>query len=651
MALLKKICLFYCVLITFGSNAQLFTKEEQYSLDSLAEIINSPKTHDTILASTWMEVANYYYLRDPDTAIAVCLKAKEISERLNYHYGKSNAYGWLGYLYQQKGDIKNSLKYSLKSLELVRIKGTNDEESTLLNNIAFIYQENKEFDQALNLYRQALTIQLLDEDIEGAAISYNNIGLCQKEMGFVDSALFYYHKSLEGRKQAGDMKGLARSMINLASIYGEQGRDEEALDFIKQSIAIDEEMNNKHGITFDYFHLSGQLAKMGLKDQAIEACEHSLQTALELGFARETSISAKLLSRLYEEKGDGFKALEMYKLYIEMKDKIENDETRKLLAKQEAKYEYEKQKVLDDALHKNELEEKERAEERQRLISYAIGGGLILVIAFLFVIFRRLKVTRNQKLVIEDQKQEIVDSITYAQRIQNAILPPDNLIKENLPNSFVLYLPKDIVAGDFYWTEKFDETVLFAVADCTGHGVPGAMVSVVCHNALNRAIREHNLIDPSDILDKTREIVIEQFRRSAENVKDGMDIALCVLKGRKLKFSGANNSLMVIRDGEIIEYKADRQPIGNFENATSFTQYEIDLREGDQLYIYSDGFADQFGGEAGKKLKSGAFKELLRLNSSLSIEEQKLALLQEFDNWKQSYDQVDDVCLFGVAIK
>ena len=163
----------------------------------------------------------------------------------------------------------------------------------------------------------------------------------------------------------------------------------------------------------------------------------------------------------------------------------------------------------------------------------------------------------EQKHEVESKNKEITDSITYAKRIQSAILPPEKVVKESLEDSFILYKPKDIVAGDFYWLEQKNGKVLFAAADCTGHGVPGAMVSVVCNNALNRSVREHGLTDPGKILDKTREIVIEEFEKSDEEVNDGMDIAICSLEGNSLQYAGAHNPLWVIRNGAILETKAN----------------------------------------------------------------------------------------------
>jgi serine phosphatase RsbU (regulator of sigma subunit) len=258
----------------------------------------------------------------------------------------------------------------------------------------------------------------------------------------------------------------------------------------------------------------------------------------------------------------------------------------------------------------------------------------------------------NQKENLELKNKEITDSITYAKRIQTAILPPDNIIQKHLKDFFIVYLPKDVVAGDFYWMEHVNDIVLFAAADCTGHGVPGAMVSVVCNNALNRAVREEGLTDPGKILDRTREIIVHEFGKSNEDVKDGMDISLCALntKTKELKWAGANNPLWVISNGILQETKPDKQPIGQHFNARPFTTHSIALKEKDTLYVSTDGFQDQFGGAKGKKYKASCLKQFLTTIHSKPLEEQKRIIKDEFTNWRGKNEQVDDVCLIGIRI-
>lgn len=267
----------------------------------------------------------------------------------------------------------------------------------------------------------------------------------------------------------------------------------------------------------------------------------------------------------------------------------------------------------------------------------------------------------NQKHVIEEKSREVKDSITYAKRLQEAILPSMKDIKAALPHSFMLYLPKDIVAGDFYWFEKVSqETILFAVADSTGHGVPGAMVSVVCSNALNRTVNEFKIHEPGKVLDKTRELVLETFAKSQSDVRDGMDISFCSLTpaplssgegtGVRLQYAGANNSLWIIRKGELIELRADRQSVGKTEKPSPFTNHIFQLEKGDSFYLHTDGYSDQFGGPKGKKFMSANLKKLLLSIHDKPMNEQEKIILETFNSWKNTIEQIDDVCVMGVRI-
>ncbi|NOQ74422.1 MAG: SpoIIE family protein phosphatase [Crocinitomix sp.] len=258
----------------------------------------------------------------------------------------------------------------------------------------------------------------------------------------------------------------------------------------------------------------------------------------------------------------------------------------------------------------------------------------------------------RQKELVESKNKEIIDSINYAKRIQRAVLPSSGMVKRKLGNALVLFKPKDIVAGDFYWLDEKKDTILLAAADCTGHGVPGAMVSLVCNNTLSRTVREFNLTNPALILNKVRDIVIESFTSSREEVKDGMDIALVSLniKTNMLQYAGANNNLYVVSDGKIQTFKADRQPIGKYVVTRDFSLQEIQLKPGDSFYMLTDGYVDQFGGPNGKKFKSKRFLQILLDIQHLTMLQQQKYLDNAFVNWKGDLDQIDDVCVLGVKI-
>ena len=457
-------------------------------------------------------------------------------------------------------------------------------------------------------------------------------------------------------------------MIHLGDIYGNLRNDSTALVYLDLGLAIAKDLQNK----VSEAHALTEIAKVYYVKTdyrgAIEKASQALSIARKIGSLGRIEASSSILHKSYRALNKFEQALEMHELYISTLDSLKSEANQNEVIRQEYKYKYDK-KHLSDSLgyiqqqnieqlaHKAELIK----EANQRYVLYGSVGFLLILGGIVFrsyqlkkkdniLISEQKQKVELQKEIVEEKNKEILDSITYAKRIQSAILPPNRIIKEHLPNSFVLYKPKDIVAGDFYWLEHIGGKVLFAAADCTGHGVPGAMVSVICNGALNRSVREFNLTDPGQILDKAREIVVEEFEKSEEEVKDGMDIALCSLEGNKLQYAGAHNPLWLIREGEIIETKANKQPIGKFDNIEPYTTHTFNLQKGDCIYIFSDGFVDQFGGEKGKKFKSKAFREMLISVQDKSMEEQKIIIDEVFENWRGDLEQLDDVCVIGVQV-
>jgi len=728
------------ICLTFSNtHAQDFTSEEQLFIDSLTNVVNTTK-HDTVKINTLFELAGRYYSANPDTAIGFCREAEDLSVSINYKYGMSESYGWLGYLYTTKGKNEEAQVYNFKSLEIMEGTANKISIATLHTNIGTIYSKQGNIAGALEHYHQSLKIQeeindsqgvahtltsiglvykyqndvplALDfykrslaiweeiEDNGGIGLTLNNIGVVYYESKEYDLAMDYYQRSLEKRKTSGDKSGIANSLGNIGTIYEVRGDYKTALEYYNSALELEKEIGSKDGMCQTLFNIAIANYTLGDFKQSKEFAQASFDLATELGYPHRVYKSAELLSKLYRLERNFQKGWEMYELGILMRDSILNEETQKEYLKQEFKYEFEK-KTLTDSLEneKKDLEIKEQQAiikrdeaqmKRDKMQRYALFGGLFLMLILVGVsvrgylrkrkdnnlISRQKEAVENQKqkieiqhLKLEETHKEIADSINYAKRIQQAILPSSKQTKELLINSFILYKPKDVVAGDFYWLEQAGDQVLFAAADCTGHGVPGAMVSVVCNNALNRSVREYGLIEPGEILDKAREIVIEEFGKSDEEVKDGMDIALCSLpypvsslkknegKTIEFKYAGAHNPLWIIRtspdggqDGEVIETKADKQPIGTFDKQKAFTTHTIELQEGDVIYVFSDGYVDQFGGDRGKKFKTKAFRKLLLSIQDKSMETQRELIDSAFETWRGDLEQIDDVCVIGVRV-
>lgn len=292
-----------------------------------------------------------------------------------------------------------------------------------------------------------------------------------------------------------------------------------------------------------------------------------------------------------------------------------------------------------------EIEEQRKIITLQRtVIILAISG--VLIISLLGIIL--LKVNRQRKIALND----VMDSINYARHIQKAILPSQNLLKESFHDSFILYRPKNIVSGDFYWVEAENDKIFFTVADCTGHGVPGAILSVMCNNYLTKTVKELKVDVPAKILDKTNELVENTFAQSEKEVKDGMELALCSLdlKRRKLEFAGARNPLYIIQNGELDVIKPDRQPIGKYIYRDPYTNHELDVKAGDCIYVFSDGYADQFGGTDNKKFSYKRLRKTLLDIHEKPMEQQKELLNQTLEHWMKNEKQIDDICIMGIRI-
>ena len=301
------------------------------------------------------------------------------------------------------------------------------------------------------------------------------------------------------------------------------------------------------------------------------------------------------------------------------------------------------------------------------IIYMLLAFGFIYMVVNLFtsnlnrIIKKQTAELHQQKDEIVRKNKEITDSIYYAKHIQDAIMPNNEYIKNMFADSFVLFKPKDIVSGDFYWANLSENNAILAAVDCTGHGVPGAFMSMLGMSFLNEIVIENINLKPADVLNKLRKKIISALEHGGKgNIeqKDGMDVALCVWhkESNLLEYAGANNPVWIIRPikgskaHEIIELKANRMPVGYHYDVKDFTAQEFQLQKGDAIYLFTDGFVDQFGGPDGKKYKSKKFKEMLLTLQHLSMKDQALMINKEFNDWRGDNEQIDDLCLVGVKV-
>ena len=506
-----------------------------------------------------------------------------------------------------------------------------------------MYAEQGNYSEALKNYFASLKIKEAMGDKASEANPYNNIGNVYWLQGNYDEALKYFLISLKIRESIGEKSGIAASYLNIGSLFTKQKKYKEAENYLIKSEKLSKEIGYKENLSNTYFSLA-------ILDSAI---------------------------------GNYKGAYQNQKIYILYRDSLNNEETKRKTLQLQMTYDFEKKEAVATAEHKKELESQQELSEeksrKERVVLILVSCFLAIVLVFTGFVFRSLRITRKQKniielqknlvvqqkkeveqqkLLVEEHQKDIIDSITYAKRLQQAILPSDEELKKHLSENFILYKPKDIVAGDFYWLYVSDnpqgdgDIVFIAAADSTGHGVPGAIVSVVCSNALNRSVNEFNLIDTGKILDKTRELVLETFAKSGEEIKDGMDISLLAINKatKQISWSGANNQLWYFRNNDLVEIKPDKQAIGKTDNPLPFTTHLIEFKIGDIFYLMTDGYADQFGGSAGKKFKYKQLKELLSANNNKPMAEQKKILDNSINKWKGKLEQVDDITIIGIRI-
>lgn len=633
----------------------------------------------------------YHTQGNIDQAINFYTKSFKLQEEIGDKHGMAYTLNNLGYIYNSQGSISKALDFYNKSLKLREEIGDKKGVSYSLTNLGFIYQSQGDISKALDYYRKSLKLQEETGDKKAIGYSLNNIGDAYRSEGDYKNALYYYGKSLKIREEIGDKQGIAYSLNNIGYIYKTQGDPSittskedalkagiiKALDYYIKSLKLREEIQDKTGMATSLLSIGSIYIKQKNYPTALDYCSKAMNVSKELGYPENIKSSAYSLCKIYKATGNHKLALENYELFIQMRDSINNIETQKATIKQQTQYEYDKKKAVEDEKHAAELkvqEEKAYADKkRQNIIIGSVSVVLLLVAIFSLLLYNRFKTTQKQKQIIEikeketqqqkhiieEKQKEILDSINYAKRIQYTLLAHEEFLKENLPEHFTYFNPKDIVSGDFYWATKHNNKFYLAVCDSTGHGVPGAFMSLLNIGFLTEAINEKNIEKPNEVFDYVRQKLTNTI--SKEGQKDGFDgILVCFDQNNKsITYAAANNAPVLMKAAlrqaegpvaDLVEAPADRMPVGVGERKENFTLHTIDAKPGDMLYLYTDGYADQFGGPKGKKFKYKQLNELLVSLHTQPLSEQRTKLISAFNSWKGELEQVDDVCVIGIRL-
>ncbi|MBI5538900.1 MAG: tetratricopeptide repeat protein [Bacteroidia bacterium] len=625
---------------------------------------------------------------------------------------KSKTLSNIGNIYNKQGDYPNAIDYYLNSLKIAEEIENKRLISTNLGNIGIIYKYQGNYEKALEYYFKALKIaEEINNKIKISSI-LGNIGIIYDIKQENEKALEYYIKALKIAEEIGDKSCIETNYINIGELYKEQKDFPKALKYYLNALKIAEEINDRSNLSV----LQGNIGTLYTLTKKYADAEVYLNKALigadsinYLLAIKEFNIE---LSNLYEAWGKTDNALKYYKKAMVAKDSLFNADKNQEITRKEMNFDFDKKQAAIKAEQDKKDAVANAYKNRQQLILILVCCVLLLVILFAFYIFRSLRITKKQKAIIEqqkfivdekncelnsqneeisaqrdeieaqrdvlseqnnllyEQKQEITDSITYAKRIQNALLPTGKFANELLGEHFILFKPKDIVSGDFYWATRIDKWLIVTVADCTGHGVPGAFMSMLGISFLNEIVRKKEITQASQVLDQLRGSIIDALKQKGVSgeQKDGMDMCLCVINTEtyEMQYAGANNPLYIVKsqkskgerlesdfqlsDFELYELKGDRMPVSIYIKMAPFKNNIVQLNKGDCLYLSSDGFKDQFGGIDYKKYKSNQFKDLLLKIHQKPMSEQSEILHQTFINWKGNHKQIDDVTVLGIRI-
>jgi len=674
---------------------------QQRKIDSLLNCVQNSK-NDTIRVDELNQLSRFYIYYMPQKASFYARKAIHISNNINYKNGLAYSYMNLGYYSFRIDDYQSSKMWYNKANNIFILVNNRIGQGLCYQLIAktlnglgdyeismdYLIKSHKCFDDAdfpkgigkvyeimggindiFGDYELALdnlnkSIKMKSEynDLEDMSRPYAYLGNVYLHLNQKDKSIENFNLALDISRKNYNLNTESYALTRLGDLYFKHEDFDRSIDHYMQSLEITTLHSNLWGRVRNLQGIGKGFFRKGNQKESLVYLKRSIEIAKGINDKVGLKNSYEYIYKIYDQYDSIDNAYHFYKLYNAFKDSLFNKNVVSNISLTQIKYKSEQEQiVLNKEQEKKDIINQKEKEKTDIIIYYGIAL-LILMISSMILLFKQLINAKKKKLIVEKQKnlveeknQEITDSISYAQKIQEALLTSSGYISNIFPKSFVYFNPKDLVSGDFYWLYSSEEYVFFTVFDCTGHGVPGAFMSMIGNSLLNEMIIEREIVETNkimDIISNKIKISLGQKGEDGES-RDGMDMVLCRLnkKTNELMFTCAKNPLWIIRDDELIEFKGDDRPVGYYiGKGISFTSQTFQLKNNDVIYIFSDGFADQFGGLKRKKYKTINFKNLLISISKREMDSQYDLLSKEFDDWKGDHEQIDDVCIMGVRI-
>jgi serine phosphatase RsbU (regulator of sigma subunit) len=592
----------------------------------------------------------------------------------------ANCLNKIGELYNSQDNLDASLDYYYKALKIIDEINFKDEALTVYNNIGIAYDRQKNYDKSLEYYNKVLSLSTLMGDKNTMGISYSNIGTVFAEQGKNKKALDHFFKFLKNAEESDNKKNIAIAYLNIANVYEVEGNLDKSFEMQYKAIKVFEELGNQSELALIKANMGSSYlsaAKNNKGDrsknisEATKYLNESLQLYLKIGQIESISQIYFELSELEKLKKNFENSLQDYKMHIHYRDSLNKVEDNEKSIRAEMNYEFDqKENLVKLEQERQQAIAKEESEKQKALLYLFVVAFIFMVILAVFIfrssqhkqkanriILLQKQEVERQKNIVEDKQFQILSSINYAKRIQESILISEDQITAHIPDLFITYIPKDIVSGDFYWYSKQGNESFIVVADCTGHGVPGAFLSMVGSTLLNEIINHKKLSDPSLIIKELATSLSDTLVNKDKEAfnQDGMDISICKINHdtKKLYFAGANQPIYIVDKKETNEIKSQISSINGIfamNKNEKITTFEWTLKPNTMVYMSTDGFVDQIGEVTKKKYLSSRYEKLLHEINELPVEKQNQILEETFEEWKGDSKQIDDVLIIGFKI-